>query len=210
SVNIGTIYSCLPVFSYKIHYMNQNYPNIKFNIVHRDPHSLLQLLEKGEIDVLFLRTPTCQTGGFSSHILQEDIFTLVVNKNLDPCPESTEIEIAQLKDIPLCMLRTGKYWGYNEILISACKKSGFEPNIICECYDTSIAMMMVIMGIGFSYQPMDIVLALNNPDIYPKIINGFEIKTFPLLIWNDKKYLPRAVRLFLSLFDVKTAQNQFS
>lgn len=206
TVRIGTLYSCVPIYAQKIEYLSKHYPLIKFNIYHEDPQRLLRELEKGKLDVLFFRTPTCESGNFNTHIMEEDTFVMVTSKDLDPCPENDEISIPQLKNIPLCMLRNGKFWGYNELLINECKKYGFEPNIICECFDTSIAMLLVMQGIGLSYQPSKIVDSLQQSSLYGKHIKDFAINTFPMIIWNDDAYLSRCVRLFLSMFHVKTSQ----
>ena len=205
-VKIGTIYSCIPTFADKIDYISKNFPLIKFKIFQSDPHEMLEQLNNGEIDVLFLRSPTCETGNFHYQILEEDSLVLVVNKDLDPAPNEEELELEHLKDIPLCMLRSEKYWGYNEFLVNECEKKGFTPNIICECYDTSIAMVLVMKGVGLSYQPKSIVQTLEHPHIYIKPIKNFETKSYPTLIWNDSPYLSRSVRLFLSLFNAKSSQ----
>ena len=83
------------------------------------------------------------------------------------------------------------------------KRHGFTPNIIYQCSDTSVAMIMVQQKMGISYQPRSIVKTLNLKDVYCKPIKGFEMKTYPALIWNDNIYLSRSVKLFLSLYNMK-------
>lgn len=205
-VKIGTIYSAIPVFTEKINYISKNFPLIRFKIFQGDPHEMIEWLKNGDIDVLFLRSPTCETGSFHYQILEEESLVLVVNQDLDPAPDQEELEISQLRDVPLCMLRSEKYWGYNEFLVNECIEQGFTPNIICECYDTSIAMVLVMKGVGLSYQPRSIVQTLEHPKVYVKPIKDLETKTYPTLIWDDSPYLSRSVRLFLSLFNAKTSQ----
>jgi len=206
-INIGSIYSTIAVFSSQIRYISQTYPTIKFRIFHGTPNELIDWLEEGIVDMIFLRSPTCETRDFHYHILTEDDLVLVTHGDLDPDPDSPELEIEQLKDVPLCMLRSGKYWGYNEFLVNECTKHGFTPNIICQCQDTSVALALVMEKVGISYQPRQSVEMLNHPDIYIKPIRNFEIKTYPTLIWNDDAHLSRSVKLFLSLFNVKSSQN---
>lgn len=200
-VNIGTVYSNMPVINEKIKFMNANYPHVFFKILQDDPHALLDLLEKGTVDVLFMRAPTCKTGQFRYQLLEEDQFVVVANRKIDPYPHKTDLTIPQLKDIPFCMLRSGNYWAYNEFLITECERYGFKPNIICECSDTSIVMQMVIQGLGFSYQPKMIVDSFKSEDVYIKNIPGFSVKTSPILVWNENKYLSRAIKIFISLFN---------
>ncbi len=203
-IKIGSIYSALPVFANKLQAFQQEYPLINTHIMHGDPIQLMEWMSHGQIDLMFLRSPTCETGNYHYQILEEDFLVLVMHKDLDPAPHQDEIAIEQLRNIPLCMLRSGKFWGYNEFLVNECHKHGFSPNIVCECHDTSVALALVMAKLGISYQPRSIVNLLANPDIYIKPIKDFTIKTYPTLVWNDDIYLSRAIRLFLSRFGVKS------
>lgn len=199
-IRIGTIYSALPVLIDKLKYIRQHYPLIRLKIMHGDPYELTELMETGRIDVMFLRSPTCETGDYQYKILEEDNLALVVHRDLDPAPDLAELEIEHLRNLPLCMLRSGNYWGYNEFLVDECRKNGFTPNIICECHDTSVALTLVMEKLGASYQPRNIISLLAHPHIYIKPIRNFQTKTYPTLIWNDAVHLSRPVRIFLSLF----------
>ncbi len=203
-INIGTIYSDVPFFIDKLRYIREHYPLIQFKIIHGTPVDLVYALEENEIDLLFLRSPTCELKEFHTVLLEEDPLELVMHRDLDPQPEQPEIDIMTLRDQPLCMLRSGKYWSYNEYLVNECERHGFSPNIVYQCSDTSIAMQMVQQKMGLSYQPRSIVQALNLPDVYCKPIKDFEMKTYPSLIWNNNIYLSRSVKLFLCLYKIKS------
>ncbi|MCL2496030.1 MAG: LysR family transcriptional regulator [Clostridiales bacterium] len=205
-LRIGAIYSALPVFGDKLKYISQHYPLIRMQVMHGDPNELMEFLEKGIVDVLILRSPTCETKDFSYKILEEEDLVLVLHRDLDPAPEQPELEIEQLRGLPLCMLRSGNYWGYNEFLVDECKKHGFTPDILCECHDTSVALVLVMQKLGISYQPRSIVEMLSLPGIYIKPLKNFETKTYPTLIWDENEYLPRCVRIFLELFNVNSEQ----
>ncbi|MCR4962614.1 MAG: LysR family transcriptional regulator [Firmicutes bacterium] len=208
TITIGTFFSDVPFFIDKMLYIRQHYPLIHFKIHHGTPVDLVDALEKNEVDLLFMRTPTCDLRGFHSVLLEADPLELVMHRDLDPAPDQSEIDILALKDLPLCTLRSGKHWGYNEYLVNECERHGFTPNIVCQCTDTSIVMQLVQLKMGLSYQPRSIVSTLNIPDVYSKPIKNFDMKTYPSLIWNNNIYLSRSVKLFLSLFDIKTPDMQ--
>ncbi len=203
-INIGTFFSDVPFFIDKMRYIREHYPLIQFKIHHGTPIDLVDALEQNEVDLLFMRTPTCDLRGFHSVLLEADPLELVMHKDLDPQPDQSEIDILTLKGIPMCMLRSGKYWGYNEYLVNECERHGFSPTIVCQCTDSSIVMQLVQLKMGLSYQPRSIVSVLNIKDVYSKPIKNFEMKTYPSLIWNSHMYLSRSVKLFLSLFDIKS------
>ncbi|MEG1537432.1 MAG: LysR family transcriptional regulator [Clostridiales bacterium] len=202
-INIGTIYSAVPFFVEKIRYIRENYPLIEFKILHGTPVDLIEALEANAVDLLFLRSPTGELKNLHSMLLEEDPLELVMHPDADPQPHNPAIDIMSLQGLPMCMLRNGNYWSYNEYLVSECERHGFTPNIIYQCSDTSIVLQLVQQKMGLSYQPRSIVASLRLPDIYCKPIVNFEMKTYPSIVWNNNTYLSRSVKLFLSLYKIK-------
>ena len=60
------------------------------------------------------------------------------------------ISAERLRGVPMCLLRSDDLWGYNDYLMKECRRSGFEPNVPCQCYDTPMAMQLVRSGFGLS------------------------------------------------------------
>lgn len=199
-LKIGTLYSDTPILLEKLHLLRRNYPHIELYIRHGTPFDLTQELQTGELNLLFLRTVGNEADNLNTLVLGEDPLELIMHRDLDPAPEEDEISIDLLRDAPMCLLRTDDFWGYNEYLLKECQRHGFTPNIVCQCYDTPMTMLMVSDGFGLSYQPRSIVQTLHNPDVYAKPIRGFYTRSFPTLVWNADTYLSPSVKLFLSLF----------
>ena len=51
----------------------------------------------------------------------------------------------------MCLLRSDDLWSYNNYLINECQRNGFSPNVVCQCYDTPMALQMVQSGFGISF-----------------------------------------------------------
>jgi DNA-binding transcriptional LysR family regulator len=200
-IRIGTIFSTIPLFTDKISYIRKHYPLIEFQIIQDSHAELMEKLKNGLLDVMFFSMPSIGQNDFSFMTLDADPLVLVVNKDMDPAPKQDFVTIDHLKDVPLCMMQTGDFYGYNEILIAECKKHGFSPNIICQCNSTSAVITLVAKGIGLSYQPKIVVDTSKNPYIYSKSIKDFEIKIHPAILWNKNAHLSGGVKMFLSLFD---------
>ena len=101
------------------------------------------------------------------------------------------------------MLRSGDFYGYNEILINECEKYGFSPRILCQCNSASTAMIFVMQGLGLSYQPKMVVDTMTNSHLYGKKFRGFESYMRPVIMLNRDGYTSEATRIFLSLFQTE-------
>ena len=76
-----------------------------------------------------------------------------MREDMDPAPELSEVPIERLEGVPMCLLRSDDLWSYNDFLVQECQRSGFTPNVTCHCYDTPMAMQMVLSGFGISFLP---------------------------------------------------------
>ncbi|MEG2213564.1 MAG: LysR family transcriptional regulator, partial [Clostridiales bacterium] len=168
TIRIGANFSTIPLFADKIHLLSQRYPLLEFKIIQDSHGALMEQLKSGLLDVIFLSMPTLEHHDFSFLTLADDPLVLVVNQDLDPAPGCDSLTIEQLRDIPLVMMQTGDFYGYNEILIAECQKHHFTPNIICQCNSPSAAITLVEKGVGLSYQSQMLTDSLQNPHIYAK------------------------------------------
>ena len=199
TVRIGTGYPTVPLLAGKILSLRKHYPAVEFNITQEDPDKLLDMLRKGNLDIMF-SPQTVDDPELESIPLEPDPLILVVNRQLDPAPEEDSIPIEKLEGIPFCMLRNGDFYGYNEILINECQKHGFTPHIFCQCNSASTAMTLVAQGLGLSYQPKMVVDTMTSQNLYGKCIQDFENTMFPAILRKKDAYMSGALKVFLSLF----------
>ncbi len=145
-IKLGVIYSAM---SYALHYINEyhsRYPQVELFIRVGSPQELIESLNRGELHALFLRTAAREPSGLQERILGEDKLELIMREDLDPAPELNEVPIERLEGVPMCLLRSDDLWSYNDFLVQECQRSGFTPNVTCHCYDTPMAMQMVLSG----------------------------------------------------------------
>ena len=160
---------------YALHYLeayHARYPKVEFYIRLGSPQDLLNDLDRGELHVLFLRRSTQESGSLHERILGEDALELIMTAATDPAPELDAVPIERLRGVPMCLLRSDDLWGYNDYLMKECRRSGFEPNVPCQCYDTPMAMQLVRSGFGISFLPHSIVETHPNSGIYAKPLRG--------------------------------------
>ena len=198
-LKIGIIYSDIPIVINNLKRYHDRYPQVELYIRLGTPNDLMDDLNKGELHVLFLRSQTEEGVGLREKILGEDPLELVMRPDMDPAPDRDVVPIEALKGVPLCLLRSDDLSGYSNYLLNECQRGGISPNIVCQCYDTPMAMQMVQRGFGISFLPRSIVETHPTADIYAKPIQGVSAKSYPVLVLSDNIYYPNCVKQFISI-----------
>ena len=203
TVRIGTRYTTVPLLSSKINSIKNKYSSVEFRIVQEDPDELIELLRKGKVDIILL-PHLYDDPAFSVIPLEPDPLVLVVNPTLDPVPQRDSIPVKMLENIPFCMMRSGDFYGYNEILVAECQRNGFNPRIFCQCNSAATVMILAAQGLGLSYQPKMVIDAMRSTQLYSKRIEGFERYTYPVILQNRDAIISGATQTFLSQFKEDT------
>ena len=197
-IKLGAIYSAMPYALDYIDIYHRLYPQVELFIRLGSPQELIELLNHGELHALFLRTAAREPSGLQERILGQDALELIMREDMDPAPELSEVPIERLEGVPMCLLRSDDLWGYNDYLMKECRRSGFEPNVPCQCYDTPMAMQLVRSGFGISFLPHSIVETHPNSGIYAKPLRGIPAKSYPVLVWSDDVQGAPCVQRFIA------------
>ena len=196
-IKLGVIYSAM---SYALHYINEyhsRYPQVELFIRVGSPQELIESLNRGELHALFLRTAAREPSGLQERILGEDKLELIMREDLDPAPELSEVPIERLEGVPMCLLRSDDLWSYNDFLVQECQRSGFTPNVTCHCYDTPMAMQMVLSGFGISFLPKSILSTHPGAPLKAKPVRGLPIRSYAVLAWNSAVLSAPCVQRFV-------------
>lgn len=199
-VKLGVVYSDIPVVMEHLKAYHSQYPQVELYIRMGSPNDLLDDLSRGKLHALYLRSQTEETGGLREKILGEDSLELVMNGQTDPAPGQESIPIQELKGVPMCLLRSDDLWGYSNHLLNQCQRAGFSPNVVCQCYDTPMAMQLVQAGFGVSYLPRSILQTLpRRSGVYSKPVQGLTARSYPMLVWADNLYYASCVKQYLAM-----------
>ena len=198
-VKIGIIYSDVPVMTEHLREYHKLYPQVELYIRMGSPSDLQDDLNRGKLHVLFLRSQTEGVTGLHKKVLGEDPLELVMCRETDPAPGQAEVPIGALEGAPMCLLRSDDLWGYSNYLLNECRREGVTPNIVCQCYDTPMAMQMVQAGFGVSFLPRSIVDTRPGSGIYAKPIQGITSMSYPVLVWSNNVYYASCVKKFISM-----------
>ena len=137
----------------------RTYPDITLNILQYGTYPLEEMLANREIDLAFLNLPP---QGLPPQLvfkkLGEDRYSLAVPYDhplaaLMPAPgeEVPEISLKDLKGERFIFHHTGQV--ASDLIMSACRLAGFEPNIVCRSGEPTTSMYMVKGGMGIALFP---------------------------------------------------------
>lgn len=204
TVRVGVVYSTVPYALPYVRDYQSAYPHVELFIRLGSPQELIAELNRGDLNALFLRAGTKETIGLHERVLAEDELKLIMTARTDPAPELDAIPIEYLRSVPMCLLRSGDLWGYNEALVKECQRVGFSPNVVCQCYDTPMSMQLVCSGFGVSFLPGSIVETMPGSGVYAKSIRGISERSYAVLAWSENSYQSGSVERFTS-FEPKKA-----
>ncbi|MBR4577976.1 MAG: LysR family transcriptional regulator [Oscillospiraceae bacterium] len=207
NVRIGSLYSTVPYAMPYIKAYHEAYPQVELYIRLGSPQELISDLNKGELSAVFLRSSSHDSVGLHERVLGEDELKLIVTPQSDPMPGVDPIPIEKLENIPMCLLRSDDLWAYHEALIKECQRCGFSPRIVCQCFDTPMAIQLVQAGFGVSFLPASIVETHPNSEISAKAVKGLSVRSCAVLVWNENVYQPSSVERFTS-FEPRPGQGR--
>ncbi|MBQ9923939.1 MAG: hypothetical protein IJO66_04915, partial [Clostridia bacterium] len=196
-VRVGLLYSTVPYALPFLRAYREAYPQVELYIRLGTPQDLIADLNRGDLNALFLRAGVRETLGLSGRILGQDALKLIVTARTDPAPELDTIPLERLRGVPMCLLRSDDLWGYTDALVKECQRCDFSPNIVCQCYDTPMAMQLVQSGFGVSFLPESIVKTMPRSGIYAKAIQGLSEWFYVVLAYDTSAYHSGSVERFL-------------
>ena len=151
-LRIGYVGSCihtfLPDLLSKLH---DNYPEIQTYLSEMTSASQLLAIQKGELDVAFLRNPPFSKKYESRLIFQEN-FSLIVPKN-HFINQNNFKNIKQLANEKFILPTKSDGELYHQLQWSICEDAGFTPQIAHETVHGYTTIKLVEKGLGVSLLP---------------------------------------------------------
>jgi LysR family transcriptional activator of glutamate synthase operon len=128
----------------------QTHPNVKFRLRQGTFNSLIRDLVKGEIDLAFISPfPEAHELVSGDLLLLEELYAIVPEGHA--LAGLGTIRLEQLKDEPFVMF--SEEYSLRSIVLEACSKAGFKPNIGFEGEETDTIRGLVAAGMGVSMLP---------------------------------------------------------
>ncbi|NBI66368.1 LysR family transcriptional regulator [Pseudoflavonifractor sp. 60] len=130
-----------------------SYPEVSVNITQDGTYRLFEKLLDRKLDAAFLNRPASGIpSGLEFVRLGEDVYSLAV-PTIHPLAKRDQVSLEELRDEHFIFHQTGQV--ASELCLAACRKAGFEPNIVCRSASPTTGLYMVRGGLGVALLPSE-------------------------------------------------------
>ena len=130
-----------------IHAFSQQHDQVELRLIEDSSERVADCVESGLADIGFLQLPASKSA-FKAQPLITEPFVLLVGKTH---------ALARQKSVPLRQLSAEAFIFYKgrarDTALEACRKSGFEPRIVCESGELGTVRALVAAGLGLAIVP---------------------------------------------------------
>lgn len=130
-----------------------SYPDISVNILQEGTYRLVELLLERRIDLAFVNL---SEGGLPAGLefakLGEDRYSLAVSR-LHPLARAGTVSLRDLRGEKFIFHQTGQVAA--QLCLEACRRAGFEPEIVCRSSSPTTGLYMVRGGLGVAFLPSE-------------------------------------------------------
>lgn len=126
----------------------QRYPGIEVRLTEYGSDQLSEVLRAGEIDFAGALLPISDEFAFQP-VRREPIVALLPPGH--PLAEAISVTMLALKDTPFILFDSG--FALHRMVLDACKRSGFEPDVVARSGQTDFMVELVGAGLGVTFLP---------------------------------------------------------
>ncbi len=167
------------------------YPATRFDVVENNTYELIDLLDRGQIDLAIIRTPYQ-----SSHIegidLSQDHLVAIGSKRYQKeLTGSTTLK--QLQDIPLIIYRR-----WETILKEEYSRLNIDPHFLCINDDARTSMQWAMRGLGIALVPSSVVGLAQ--DVYVSEVTDLKTESHLRLVKRKGSFTNEITEAFYSTF----------
>lgn len=131
----------------------ETYPGVSLTLSQASTRELVGLVLGRELDMAFINDPT---GGLSEGLdfqkLGEDTYSLAVPVS-HPLAGRGQVSLRELKGERFIFHQAGQT--ASDLCWNACRRAGFQPDIVCRSGSPTIGMCMVRGGMGVAFLPSE-------------------------------------------------------
>ncbi|MCD2345430.1 LysR family transcriptional regulator [Clostridium guangxiense] len=194
TLSIGTVSSSgASLLTSRLNTFHDKYPFINFEIHEGNTYELLEILNRGVIEIAIVRTPF-NTSGINSIYLPKEPMVAAMLQKLN-WNDSKVIDIVELNNKPLIFYRR-----FEKLIFKACEDSNFEPTIFCKNDDARTSLLWANSGLGIAIVPKSSLKLIGSSSLIFKEIDNKSLSTQLAAIWLKNGYLSSAGQNFLQLF----------
>jgi LysR family transcriptional regulator, hydrogen peroxide-inducible genes activator len=147
---IGAIPTIAPYFlPARLTSFSRRFPRVEITVVEEVTSELLNLVQRGAIDLALLALPAPASHCVCRELLRERLYAVVPHDHR--LAGAARIHLAEIEDDPFLLLKEGHC--FRENTLAACGRARLRPNVAFESGQFATIMAMVAAGVGVSLVP---------------------------------------------------------
>lgn len=173
---------------------HKEYSGVKFSVQEGNTFKVLELLNKGIIEIGIVRTPFKDLN-CNYKCMKREPMIAAMTKEYSLELEENNIWLKQLKGKPIIFYRR-----YEQLIMETCQESGFEPEVFCRNDDARTTLMLANAGFGIAIVPKSSFQLSCNENLIYKEIKNEKLKTSICIIWIKDRYMSSLAEKFIKSF----------
>lgn len=172
-----------------------SYPEVRFEVHEGNTFEVIDLLDKGIVDVGVVRMPFSAPQMEVRYAKPEPMLAVMPHGLV--CGEKPDsVTLAELAEQPLVFYRR-----YQDLIRETFSASGLSPFVSCVNEDARTTCIWAAKGFGVGIVPSSIFSAMNGENLVGKRIDSDALVTRIAIIWERGRYLSPLAKRFIELFD---------
>ncbi len=195
TLSLGTVSSSGNVLQNQgMQSFREAFPHVRFEIHDGNTYQLINLLEKGIIEIGIVRTPF-NAAHFNCKYRQPEPMIAAMTPELDWDESRKEIGVAELAEKPLIIYRR-----FEQLLMDTFAAHDFTPDVCCLNDDARTTILWANAGLGIAVAPLSAFSLAAHDNLHYKVIGEKSLYTRLAAIWPRERYLSAVARHFLTYF----------
>lgn len=173
---------------------HKRYPSIEIRLVEHGGERLEELLLSGEIELAASLLPV--SGSLEWQAVMREPLTVLLSTN-DELSRRRSVGLPGLKHLPFILFETG--FALNRVILDACRRHGFEPNIVARSSQIDFIVELAAAGLGVAFLPRMIAEERKLPSVRRVLLVDPDTDWHIAMVWRRGAYLSHAARAWLDL-----------
>ncbi len=169
-----------------------DHPGLELTVQEAGSQSLVEQLERGEMDLAVVILPVAQPWVESAALMEEELVLAVDRAH--PLAGRRSVRVIELKQVPLVMFKDG--YDLREATLAACRRAGFVPVMAMQGLEMDGALALVAAGVAAAVVPESVV-SPTGPLVAVRFRGAILKRTIGLASRKDRPFTP-ATKAFVS------------
>ena len=172
----------------------QRHPEIEMRLVEHGSDRLQELLAAGDIDFAGLLLPAPDE--FSSQLVRREPLVAMLAAD-HPASAWPSVRLRDLRDTPFILFDAG--FALNRIILDACRREGFEPNVVARSSQIDFIAQLAGAGLGVAFLPRMIAMERAQMPFRPVLLDDPDTEWAMAMAWRRGAYMSPAGAAWLAL-----------